>query len=123
MLKGGSGNLGIVTNIELRTFPQGDIWGGYVQYDNSSTPQLARALSRFTANIAQDPRALLVTFWTYNTFTNENLVSTAMYYTEPAEHPSAFHEYYAIDNISSTTHTRSLRDLVTELPDSTNGFR
>ncbi|KIA75677.1 hypothetical protein HK57_00538 [Aspergillus ustus] len=124
VLKGGSGNLGIVTSIEMRAFPQGEIWGGYATYDNSSTPELARALSSFTSNIEQDPRALLVTFWTYDTITNVNRAANAMYYTEPVDHvPAAFHEYSAIENVSSTTHNRPLRDLVNELPDSTNGFR
>lgn len=31
-LKGGSNNFGIVTRIDLKTFPQGKFWGGMIGY-------------------------------------------------------------------------------------------
>jgi FAD/FMN-containing dehydrogenase len=31
-LKGGSNNFGVVTRIDLRTFPQGKFWGGFAVY-------------------------------------------------------------------------------------------
>ncbi|KAL3450528.1 FAD-binding domain-containing protein [Aspergillus insuetus] len=122
-LKGGSGNLGVVTNFEVKAFPQTQIWGGYTSYNVSKTPELARTLQNFTSNIENDPKALLVTFWTYDTLTDVNRAANAMYYTDPVEYPEAFSDYYAIENISSTVHTRSIESLVTELEDTTNWFR
>ncbi|KAJ0418374.1 hypothetical protein BJY00DRAFT_287992 [Aspergillus carlsbadensis] len=122
-LKGGSGNLGIVTSFELRAFPQGNIWGGYTSYNVSKTPELAKTLQNFTSNIEADPKALLVTFWTYDTLTDVNRAANAMYYTDPTAYPAAFDDYYAIENISSTVHERSIKSLVTELEDTTNWFR
>jgi hypothetical protein len=52
-----------------------------------------------------------------------NRAANAMYYTDPVEYPEAFNNYYAIENISSTVHTRSIESLVTELEDTTNWFR
>jgi len=31
-LKGGSNNFGVVTRIDLKTFPQGKFWGGFIGY-------------------------------------------------------------------------------------------
>ncbi|KAL2820181.1 FAD-binding domain-containing protein [Aspergillus cavernicola] len=123
VLKGGSSNLAIVTNFEVNAFAQGDMWGGYAVYDNSSTPQLARSLANFTDNIEQDPRALLVTFWTYDSRVGVNNAQNALYYTAPDEYPSAYGDFYAIPNVSSTARTTDLLRIVTELPDYTALFR
>ncbi|KAF9894655.1 hypothetical protein FE257_006543 [Aspergillus nanangensis] len=122
-LKGGSGNLGIVTNFEMLAFSQPEIWGGYITYDNSSTVDITHALENFTASVDNDESALLVSFWTYDSSVGINKAETAVYTTQPHPYPAAYQEYYAIPNITSTTRQTTLYDVVTELPDYTNEFR
>lgn len=46
-LKGGNNNFGIVLSFELYTFPQGQLWGGFVIYPALSALQQYTALSHF----------------------------------------------------------------------------
>ena len=46
-LKGGTSNFGIVTRFDVRTFPQGPLWGGQVVYPVSTISQQLDALASF----------------------------------------------------------------------------
>lgn len=46
-LKGGSNNFGIVTSFEIYTFPQGQMWGGFVIYPATTAVEQYAALSSF----------------------------------------------------------------------------
>ena len=53
-LKGGSNNFGVVTRLDVVTFPQGQLWGGAIFYNASVFPQLVRAFSDFALGPADD---------------------------------------------------------------------
>ena len=84
-LKGGSNNFGIVTRIDLTTFPLpgGNIWGGTVFYPNTTIPAQINALVKFTDQIESDPNASLITFWAYSQATGATVVQNCYEYTDP----------------------------------------
>ncbi|KAL1981320.1 hypothetical protein VTN96DRAFT_2813 [Rasamsonia emersonii] len=90
-LKGGSNNFGIVTKIDLSAFPQGDLWGGVVRYDNSTSTraQLVPAIVNFTNHVEDDPFASLITFWQYSSALGANVFINALEYTKPVVNPRA----------------------------------
>lgn len=64
-LKGGSNNFGIVTNFKMQTFRTQSVWGGLTFYPKQVTPQLAAAVSGFTARMHEDPDSNLLCFFAY----------------------------------------------------------
>lgn len=123
-LKGGSNNFGIVTKIDLSAFPQGDLWGGVVRYDNSTSTraQLVPAIVNFTNHVEDDPFASLITFWQYSSALGANVFINALEYTKPVVNPSAFSQILRIANTSSTMRITNLDELTTELAQ-VSGFR
>ncbi|GME49777.1 FAD binding domain containing protein [Neofusicoccum parvum] len=62
-LKGGSNNFGIVTRIDMMTFENGgDLWGGFIYYDNSTAEQHVKAFTHFVDKIESDPNASNILF-------------------------------------------------------------
>ncbi|KAL2844518.1 hypothetical protein BJY01DRAFT_263954 [Aspergillus pseudoustus] len=56
-LKGGGNSLGIVTNVELRAFKQGPLWGGLIVHGTADLSQQNSALVYLTSNLTNDPHA------------------------------------------------------------------
>ena len=46
-LKGGNNNFGVVTNVNMKTFKQGKIWGGEVVYPGTTAPAQFESLYWF----------------------------------------------------------------------------
>ncbi|CAO2654956.1 Nn.00g116890.m01.CDS01 [Neocucurbitaria sp. VM-36] len=59
-LKGSSNNFGIVTKIDLPTFPLGKLWGGMTVHPGTSYPDAAHALHDYTTSPTPDPDAHLL---------------------------------------------------------------
>lgn len=87
-LRGGSNNFGIVTRFDLNTFPQGNLWGGDIVYNISTTPQQLSAFVEFGANPAYDEYAALFQAFTFTQgqFTTLN----TPIYTKPEINPPVF---------------------------------
>ncbi|ESZ98876.1 FAD binding domain containing protein [Sclerotinia borealis F-4128] len=127
-LKGGSGNFGIVTRLDLETFVGGDnapnnIWGGVVTYPDSTTAQQIQAMVNFGNNINNDPDSSAIGIWKYSTSTNQTIVINAYEYTSPVVAPSAFTEFLAIPgNTSDSMRITNMTDLTIEL-EQAGGYR
>lgn len=98
-LKGGLKNFGIVTRFDLKTFPQGKLWGGFVIYpSNTSTSQL-QALQSFTdssATGADDYAAIEnVNSFTFAP-TKSAIVANIFAYTKPVAYPKIFDNFTII---------------------------
>lgn len=115
VLKGGSGNFGIVTRLDLDTFPNELIWGGIVLYPNSTAPQQFDAFVNFGPNINDDPYASVIVINAYLGATNSNIIMNAYEYTKPVAAPPIFDEFLAIQgNISSTMRFANMSSLAEE---------
>lgn len=60
-LKGGGNNYGIVTSFLLQAYPQGDVWGGNLWFDETdkTTPKVLQAVRDFT-EYNTDPKAGII---------------------------------------------------------------
>ncbi|KAF8182931.1 FAD dependent oxidoreductase [Pholiota molesta] len=94
-LKGGFNNFGIVTRFTLKTFPQGQVWGGSVTLDASTIPAVKNATIAFQAST--DPKAGFRCF--------------ANIYDAPTPPPGLFDAFLAIPSLQSDISTRSYLSL------------
>ena len=52
-LRGGGGNLGVVTALELRLLPVADVYGGMLLWDRERAPEVTRAWSEWTRDLPE----------------------------------------------------------------------
>ncbi|KAK0232019.1 FAD dependent oxidoreductase [Armillaria nabsnona] len=117
-LKGGLNNFGIVTRLTLRTFPQGQVWGGLITYAQDHFPEVNAAVAKFSNNVT-DPKAAIIS--TYNTlFGNSllglSLVSQLLFYDGPTPPDGIFDDFLVIPNIATDVNTRDFLSLVLASP-------
>lgn len=114
-LKGGSSNLGIVTRLDLATFPNEPLWGGTVLYPNTTASQQFEAFTRFGPNLEEDPYASVIVINTYLGDTDTNVFWNAYEYTKPEPRPAIFDDFLAIPgNISDTMRITNMSSLAQE---------
>ena len=113
-LKGGSSNFGIVTRFDMRTFAQGNIWGGIIRYDISTAPQQLQAFSNFISSRDYDEYAELIQNYAFVGGRNLFLAINSLEYTKPLENPPVFQPFTQI----KPQFTNSMR--ITNLTDVTD---
>jgi FAD/FMN-containing dehydrogenase len=114
-LKGGSSNFGIVTQYDMETFENEDLWGGIVTYPASTADQHFRSLVNFGLNLKRDPNAALIVFQGYSTASPTDVVRAAFDYTKPVVRPDAYKEFFAVtNNISDTTKIQPMSAVAAE---------
>lgn len=115
VLKGGSSNFGIVTRLDLDTFPNEPLWGGIVLYPNSTASQQFDAFVKFGPNIESDPYASVIVINAYLGATDANVFENAYEYTKPVARPAIFDDFLAIPgNISDTMRFANMSSLAEE---------
>lgn len=120
-LKGGSNNFGIVTRFTLKTFPQGQVWGGLITYTSNVLDQVTQASENFAANV-QDKKAAIIT--TYNYLIADIGVSQLIFYDGPTPPAGIFDEFLAIPHLTQDIMTRDFLSLVLASPaNATAGIR
>ena len=95
-LKGGSNNFGIVTRFDLKTYPQGQLWGGFIAYPSSTVPQQLSAFGKFMHSARIDPHAEIICAIGYVAAYKSVVVSTGLHYTKPVANPPIFQPFTAI---------------------------
>ena len=86
-LKGGSSNFGIVTRFHLKTYSQGQFWGGFVNYPESTIPAQLKAVGSFitTGPKTRDPNAALISLLGYVQAYGVTVATSALHYTKPID--------------------------------------
>jgi hypothetical protein len=72
-LRGGSNNCGIVTAFDLRIFPQGRYWGGFVGKNISTRYAWFDAFASFTGDPNYSPYAALINSYVWSKFSHQSV--------------------------------------------------
>ena len=95
-LKGGSNNFGIVTRSDLKTYPQGQLWGGFIAYPSSTVPQQLSAFESFMQSAKSDLYAEIICAIGYVGAFKSVVVSVGLHYTKSVVNPPIFQPFMAI---------------------------
>lgn len=110
-LKGGGNQFAIVTEFRFRTYPVGQVWGGYKIYSKSKKSALMDAVQDLTANYNDPKAAVIVTFST----TLDALVDIFVvfyFYNDPNGPGEILKKFNEIPALIDATKTRSLLNLL-----------
>ncbi|KAI0173482.1 FAD binding domain-containing protein [Hypoxylon sp. FL1284] len=107
-LKGGSGNLGLVTRFDVYTieFPNAsnpNIWGGSAQYDLSAAEDVIASYVDFAEKSYLDENSSTSLFWIYSHPTRSLTLQVAMDNTLNIPYPPAFDRYLSTPGLINTS--------------------
>jgi FAD/FMN-containing dehydrogenase len=94
-LKGGSNNFGIVTQFDLKAFPQGNFWGGHILWADSTSPQLLQAFADLNKADGFDEYAALILSFAYIP-SSGFLASGNIEYTKALTDPATFQPFTSL---------------------------
>ncbi|KIJ22107.1 hypothetical protein PAXINDRAFT_165385 [Paxillus involutus ATCC 200175] len=122
-LRGGFNNFGIVTRFTLRTFPQTQVWGGFISYTPAHVEAVNQATANFAANTT-DPKAALMITYDYFASRKSLAPSALIFYNAPTPPPGVFDEFLAIPALVTNITTLSFSALIkTSMANATYGSR
>jgi len=116
-LKGASNNLGIVTRFDLKTFPQGKLWGGFIIYPFTTATRQLQSLQSFTtaSGAGVDPFASLINAFIF-TAAGPSFIANQYTYTKAEAYPKIFENLTNIQpQLHSTMRITNLTNLTIEL--------
>lgn len=118
-LKGGSGNLGVVTRYDMRAveFPNAtdpSIWGGILVFDPAAGDALIDAMVSFTGAAAGDRNTSSILFWAYAPALGGMVINVALENTLGVENPPAAEVYLNVSGATSNTMRRADLTVVTK---------
>jgi FAD/FMN-containing dehydrogenase len=120
-LKGGSNNFGIVTRFDLKAFPQGKFWGGFVAYTTSTRKQFFAAFENLNGAADYDPYVAIIHSYTFVAALRLWVSVNNFEYTKPVVEPPVLKPFYDIKpRLYSTMRISNLSDFAIEL-NKTNG--
>ncbi|KAI0808880.1 FAD-binding domain-containing protein [Xylaria sp. FL0064] len=111
-LRGGAGNFGIVTRIDMQTFEQGDLWGGTIIQNVSTKDAVTAALAQFSQAQHYDKYASLLTTFGYSQ--GQLYIVNGLQYTGNVEDPSVFQPFLEMPSLSSTLGRKNMTTLAAE---------
>ncbi|KAJ4291704.1 hypothetical protein N0V90_009599 [Kalmusia sp. IMI 367209] len=113
-LRGGSGNLGIVTRVKLQAFEQEQIWGGVVHHTSSSTNEQVAYLAEYSNPANYDEFSSLISTFAYSGAYGAAVIVNNMEYTKAVVNPPIFQPLLSITSLSSTMRITNMTDLSRE---------
>ncbi|ESK94352.1 hypothetical protein Moror_8217 [Moniliophthora roreri MCA 2997] len=107
-LKGGLNNFGVVTRLTLKTFPQGQVWGGQITYTSRHLDAVTAAVAKFTSTVT-DPKANILT--AYNVLLGQVVVSQLLFYDAPNPPPGMFDDFLTVPSLTTDVKTRDFLNM------------
>lgn len=122
-LKGGSGgNFGIITRFDMFAFPTGNLWGGTVTYNKSTSAEHVAAYVKWTDNVSNYVDGSSILIWMYLPTVADIIILAAYDDTQGNVAPSGFDDFLAIPRMADTLRVDSHKALTDELEQAT-GYR
>lgn len=102
----------------MRTFKQGDFWGGFLVLDPSTLDQQFQAFEDLTASTPYDRYAALIFSLSYQPEQGIWLPVNNIQYTKPEPYPATFQNFTSLPQIYNTLRISNLSDKASELSES-----
>lgn len=119
-LKGGGNNFGIVTRFDLATYPQGDMWGGLVQYTEDKLETFVDALSYFGDRQAEDPDCAAIVSFIYYQAYGMNIVNLNLEGAKPVVNPAILKNFTdVLSPLMATMRLTTLSNITNEMASGT----
>ncbi|PBK85369.1 FAD-binding domain-containing protein [Armillaria gallica] len=112
-LKGGGKNFGIVTRFTLKTFHQGNIWGGTTVYPATVISAFTAAAVKFSSEVTDPKAAMLITF---EYAARQIVLVTTMVYDGPVPPRGIFEDFLNMTTLRLDVKERSFVDLINSMP-------
>jgi hypothetical protein len=110
-LKGGSGDFGIVTRLDMHTFPTHDLWGGVRVAKRKYGNELAQTLIDFTNNNENNPKDAYIINYTYGPLAPDIVVAHVIVNTNVVANASAFSEVLQVPIFLDDVKKRSMLEM------------
>ncbi|RDW85408.1 hypothetical protein BP5796_03733 [Coleophoma crateriformis] len=115
-LKGGTNNFGVITRFDLKTFPLGKMFGGFMFSEASNLPQVYDHFAEFAASKNYDENAAWIQSFTFGE--DYGFVSpSSLEYTQEDPDPEVFRAFRALEPapVYDTLRLTNLSDLAFEM--------
>lgn len=119
-LKGGSSNFGVVTRFDLKTFEQGDFWGGFIVYPIETRLEHFKAFEQLNAAAEYDVHTSLINNYAYTAGVGW-VIANNYEYTKAESYPAVFEPFTSIQpQFANTMRISNLSDFTIEMNDQTS---
>ncbi|KAL3485816.1 hypothetical protein BJX62DRAFT_247234 [Aspergillus germanicus] len=112
---GGVANFGIITRIDIKTFQQGKIWGGFVYHALDTVSGQLDAFEGFSAAESYDEYASLIMSFAFSGGVGGAVVNSVVYTKEvEEEYPTVYAPFFELPSLSSNVRIASLGEIAKE---------
>lgn len=114
-LKGGTSNFGIVTQVDVKAFSNGYVWGGEIVSPINVTDDVLHHLNEFVTNSNEDTNAAVEVVFNLNTTSGEQRVISIVADTAGNAESSLLKSFQGLPKMADTSRNTSMADLSEEL--------
>ncbi|GAD94226.1 oxidoreductase, FAD-binding, putative [Paecilomyces variotii No. 5] len=110
-LRGGNNNFGIVTQVKLTAFEQGNVWTATVYNSLSLVDEVIAEFVKINSPTTYDEYASLFTTFGYSQARDMVVISSNLEYTKALENPPVYEAYLALPSLMSKSQITSVTNL------------
>jgi FAD/FMN-containing dehydrogenase len=112
---GGAASFGVVARIDIKTFPQGKIWGGFVYHAPDTVPGQLDAFEGFSAAESYDEYASLIMSFAFSDGVGGAVVNSIVYTKEvEEEYPAVYAPFFELPSLSRNVKISALGEIARE---------